>query len=137
MSAVKTEEGTFQWLPFLWAAGADSSTLDSDGGRQALQLWVDFVKNGQMSQGIVNWRPEPRCCSQFENDRAALMVNGPWQIPVLKAEKPKLELGGRDPPQADRGRVDPRRREQRRHQGLQERRRRLGLHRSGPRSRRT
>src|SRR4051794_29796937 len=32
MSAVKSEEGTFQWLPFLWAAGADLPTLDSAGG---------------------------------------------------------------------------------------------------------
>jgi multiple sugar transport system substrate-binding protein len=90
MSAVKSEEGTFQWLPFLWAAGADLNSLDSDGGRAALQLWVDFVKSGEMSRSVVNW-DQAAVLQQFENERAALMVNGPWQIPTIKADKPKLD----------------------------------------------
>jgi multiple sugar transport system substrate-binding protein len=90
VSAVKSEEGTFQWLPFLWAAGADLDSLDSDGGRQALQLWVDLVKGGEMSRSIVNW-DQAAVSQQFMNDRAALMVNGPWQIPTIKSEKPKLD----------------------------------------------
>jgi multiple sugar transport system substrate-binding protein len=90
MSAVKSEEGTFQWLPFLWAAGADLDSLDSGGGRQALQLWVDLVRSGQMSRSIVNW-DQAAVLQQFENDRAALMVNGPWQIPTLKSDKPDLK----------------------------------------------
>ena len=90
VSAVKSEEGTFQWLPFLWAAGADLDSLDSDGGRAALQLWVDFVKSGQMSKSIVNW-DQAAVLQQFENERAALMVNGPWQIGPLKSDAPKLK----------------------------------------------
>ena len=90
MSAVKSEEGTFQWLPFLWAAGADLDSLDSDGGRAALALWADFVKSGQMSRSAVNW-DQAAVRTQFANERAALMVNGPWQIPTIKEEKPKLE----------------------------------------------
>jgi multiple sugar transport system substrate-binding protein len=90
VSAVKSEEGTFQWLPFLWAAGADLDSLDSDGGREALQLWVDFVSDGQMSKSIVNW-DQAAVLQQFENERAALMVNGPWQIGPLKADAPKLK----------------------------------------------
>jgi multiple sugar transport system substrate-binding protein len=90
MSAVKSEEGTFQWLPFLWAAGADLDSLDSDGGREALALWVEFVKAGQMSRSIVNW-DQAAVLQQFSNERAALMVNGPWQIPTIKSEKPRLE----------------------------------------------
>jgi multiple sugar transport system substrate-binding protein len=90
VSAVKSEEGTFQWLPFLWAAGADLDSLDSDGGRAALSLWVDFVKAGQMSKSIVNW-DQAAVLQQFENERAGLMVNGPWQIGPLKSDAPKLE----------------------------------------------
>jgi multiple sugar transport system substrate-binding protein len=90
VSAVKSEEGTFQWLPFLWAAGADLDSLDSDGGRAALELWVEFVRNGQMSEGIVNW-DQAAVLQQFQNGRAALMVNGPWQIGVLKADTPDLK----------------------------------------------
>ena len=90
VSAVKSEEGTFQWLPFLWATGEDIPTLDSDGGRAALALWVDLVNAGQMSKSIVNW-DQQAVLQQFQNGRAALMVNGPWQIPVLTDESAKLK----------------------------------------------
>jgi multiple sugar transport system substrate-binding protein len=90
VSAVKSEEGTFQWLPFLWETGEDLPTLDSDGGRAALALWVELVQAGQMSEGIVNW-DQQAVLQQFQNERAALMVNGPWQIPVIQEESPKLE----------------------------------------------
>jgi multiple sugar transport system substrate-binding protein len=90
VSAVKSEEGTFQWLPFLWATGEDLDSLDSDGGRAALSLWVDLVTSGQMSKGIVNW-DQQAVLGQFQNGRAALMVNGPWQIPVIESETPDLK----------------------------------------------
>lgn len=90
VSAVKSEEGTFQWLPFLWATGADVQTLDSDGGRTALQLWVDLVNKGQMSKGIINW-DQGKVLTEFQNKRAALMVNGPWQIGTLRKDSPKLK----------------------------------------------
>jgi multiple sugar transport system substrate-binding protein len=89
LSGVKTEEGTFQWLPFLWMTGEDLATLDSDGGRKALQLWVDLVDNGNMSPGILNWT-QGDVKDQFVNGLAALMVNGPWQIPVMKSENPDI-----------------------------------------------
>lgn len=90
VSAIKSEEGTFQWLPFLWETGADIPTIDSDGGRKALQLWTDYVKNGWMSKAILNWK-QSDVLGQFQNGKAAMMVNGPWQIPVLKADTPNLK----------------------------------------------
>jgi multiple sugar transport system substrate-binding protein len=89
VSAVKSEEGTFQWLPFLWMTGEDLATLDSDGGRAALQLWVDLVNSGYMSRGILNWT-QGDVKGQFVNGLAAMMVNGPWQIPVIREEAPDL-----------------------------------------------
>jgi multiple sugar transport system substrate-binding protein len=89
LSAVKSEEGTFQWLPFLWMTGEDLATLDSDGGRKAMQLWVDLVQNGNMSPGIISWT-QGDVLGQFQNGKAAMMVNGPWQIPVLKRDNPDL-----------------------------------------------
>lgn len=90
VSGVKSEEGTFQWLPFLWATGADIPTIDSDGGRKALQLWTDYVSNGWMSKSILNWK-QSDVLGQFENGKAVMMVNGPWQIPALKADVPDLK----------------------------------------------
>lgn len=90
VSGVKSEEGTFQWLPFLWATGADIPTIDSDGGKKALQLWTDYVANGWMSKSILNWK-QSDVLGQFENGKAVMMVNGPWQIPALKADVPDLK----------------------------------------------
>jgi multiple sugar transport system substrate-binding protein len=90
VSAIQSEEGTFQWLPFLWAAGADIPNIDSEGGRAALGLWVDLVREGWMSQGILGWAQED-VKNQFINDQAAMMINGPWQIPVIEEEAPDLK----------------------------------------------
>ena len=90
MSGVRSEEGTFQFLPFLWETGADLATFDSDGGRAALQLWTDLVADGSMSQGVLGWT-QGDVCGQFQNGLAAMMVNGPWQIPRLADESPDLK----------------------------------------------
>jgi len=90
VSAIKSEEGTFQWLPFLWETGADIPTIDSEGGRKALQLWTDYVANGWMSKAILNWK-QGDVLGQFQNGKAAMMVNGPWQIPALRTDTPDLK----------------------------------------------
>ncbi|MGH2532573.1 MAG: ABC transporter substrate-binding protein [Thermomicrobiales bacterium] len=90
VSAIQSEEGTFQWLPFLWATGEDIPSIDSEGGRRALQLWVDLVENGHMSQGILGW-PQGDVLAQFQNRQAAMMINGPWQIPVITEQSPDLQ----------------------------------------------
>jgi multiple sugar transport system substrate-binding protein len=89
VSAIKSEEGTFQWLPFLWQAGEDIPTIDSAGGRAAMQLWVDMVREGSMSRGILGWRQED-VKNEFQNRRVAMMINGPWQIPLLNEDSPDL-----------------------------------------------
>jgi multiple sugar transport system substrate-binding protein len=90
VSAVKSEEGTFQWLPFLWETGEDIPTIASEGGQRALQLWVDLVNDGSMSKGILGWTQQD-VLTQFQNGKAAMMVNGPWQIPVLREQSPDLK----------------------------------------------
>ncbi len=65
MSLVKSEEGTFQFLPFLWSAGADLNTIDSPAAvgaltRQGAQFkWgVVSLPKGAQSASILggeNW----------------------------------------------------------------------------------
>jgi multiple sugar transport system substrate-binding protein len=83
VAAKHNEEGTFQWLPFLWSAGADLANINSEGGQKALQLWVDLVNKGYMSKGVVGWA-QFEAMTEFQNKRAAMMINGPWMIPNLK-----------------------------------------------------
>ncbi len=89
VSGTQSEEGTFQWLPFLWQSGADIPSIDSEGGIAALGFWQSLVEDGLMSQGILGWE-QADVLAQFQNGRAAMMVNGPWQIPVIKEEAPDL-----------------------------------------------
>jgi multiple sugar transport system substrate-binding protein len=42
-----------------------------------------------MSRGILGWTQED-VKNQFQNRRAAMMINGPWQIPLLEADAPDL-----------------------------------------------
>jgi multiple sugar transport system substrate-binding protein len=90
VSAVRSEEGTFQFLPFLWQAGGDLDTLDSPDGREALELWVRFVQEGYLSEGSLGWT-QADAKDQFVAERAAMMVNGSWQVEVLRDEAPDLD----------------------------------------------
>ena len=108
-SAINDEQATWQWEPFLWSNGGSLTDLGSEKAKEALQLWVDWVKKGVASKEVVNWNQE-NVPSQFIGGRAATMVMGPWQlsnvkksgvdfgivtIPVPKeGEKPVVPLGG-------------------------------------------
>lgn len=83
MSLVKSEEGTFQFLPFLWEAGADLNTIDSPAAVTALQFLVSFVKEGLLSSESLNWSQQD-AITQFIAQKAAMCVNGPWNIPPVR-----------------------------------------------------
>ncbi|MCR6711280.1 MAG: extracellular solute-binding protein [Demequina sp.] len=52
-SAVGTEEGTFQFLPWFWGADADLTQLDSSQSVAALTLWTGWVKDGLAPQSVL------------------------------------------------------------------------------------
>jgi multiple sugar transport system substrate-binding protein len=82
-SAVNTEECTWQWEPFLWSNGGALADLTSTQAREALQLWVDLVKNGSVSRDVVNWN-QGDVANQFIGSHAAMMVMGPWMLGAVK-----------------------------------------------------
>jgi len=84
-SAVGTEEGSFQFEPFFWTAGADLKTLDSPQAVQALTLWKTLVDAGSASKSVVTWT-QADINDQFAAGNVAMMVNGPWQLPTLNAK---------------------------------------------------
>jgi multiple sugar transport system substrate-binding protein len=89
VSGRHTEEGAFQFEVFLWSAGSDLATINDEGGQRALQLWVDMVNAGSMSQAILGlgqWATK----DEFGNRRAAMMLNGPWCIPPMNDIYPDL-----------------------------------------------
>jgi multiple sugar transport system substrate-binding protein len=82
ISAIRTEEGTFQFLPFLWQAGGDLNTF-STYGATALSFLGDLVEKGSLSRSCVGWTQQD-ANARFITGRAAMQINGPWQVPTLK-----------------------------------------------------
>ena len=78
-------EGAWQFLPFMWSNGGDERDIATEGTAEALQLMSDFVSDGSASRSVVNWT-QADVNDQFMAGRAAMMVNGPWQIPALQAD---------------------------------------------------
>ena len=57
---------------------------------EALQFWKDLVDDGSASKSVVNWS-QADVNDQFIAGKAAMMLNGPWQIPAL--DKAKINYG--------------------------------------------
>src|SRR4051794_15632995 len=85
-SAPANYEGTWQFLPFMWSNGGDEKDIATPQTAAALQLLVDLVKDGSASKSVVNWT-QADVNDQFKAGNAAMMINGPWQFPVLNAAK--------------------------------------------------
>ena len=81
-SAIATYEGSWQFLPFMWTNGGDETDLQTPENAEALQLWVDLVDAGSASDSVINWS-QGDVKDQFAAGKAAMMVNGPWNIPAL------------------------------------------------------
>lgn len=87
--SLQNEEGTFNFAPWLWATGASSYDIDSEGGVKALTYVKDLVDSGVMSKECINWT-QGDVMNQFISGNVAMMVNGPWQIPTMRQEAPDL-----------------------------------------------
>ncbi|QKS20527.1 sugar ABC transporter substrate-binding protein [Curtobacterium sp. Csp1] len=86
MSNINTYEGTWQFLPFFWSNGGDEKDIATPEAEQALQLVEDLQNDGSMSKSSINWA-QADVNNQFIAGKAAMMINGPWQLPALKEAK--------------------------------------------------
>lgn len=84
-SAATAENGTFQFEPYLWSNGGSLSNVSSPAAEQALTLWTQMVKDGSVSQSVLNWAQFPDVYEQFVHGTAAMAENGPWILPSLTA----------------------------------------------------
>jgi multiple sugar transport system substrate-binding protein len=89
-NATADYEGAWQFLPPMWTNGGDETKLTSPEVAGALQLWKDLVDDGSASKSVVNWK-QADVNDQFIAGKAAMMLNGPWQIPAL--DKAKINYG--------------------------------------------
>ncbi|MFC5801720.1 sugar ABC transporter substrate-binding protein [Streptomyces formicae] len=85
LSAIGTEEGTWQFEPFLWGAGGELTDLDSPGAIEALTYWKSLFDDGSVSTSALNWE-QANAADAFIGGHAAMMINGSWQLASLDAE---------------------------------------------------
>jgi len=78
-SAIGTEEGSFQFLPWFWGAGAQLTTLDSPQAVAALTLWTDWLKDGYAPNSVIN-DTQTTSWQEFATGKYAFGENGTWQL---------------------------------------------------------
>lgn len=89
-SAVKSEEGVFQFMPFYQSTGADINTADSESGIRAFSLLADLSQKQYISSECINWT-QGDVEKQFAAGNASMMIGGCWQIPNLAADAPDMK----------------------------------------------
>ncbi|WP_027342026.1 sugar ABC transporter substrate-binding protein [Hamadaea tsunoensis] len=77
-SAIGTEEGSFQFLPWFWGSGADLTKLDSPEAVSALSLWTDWLKQGYAPNSVIN-NTQTTSWQEFATGQFAFAENGTWQ----------------------------------------------------------
>ena len=87
--ALQNEEGTFNFLPWVWSTGATSYEIDSEGGIKALNFEKELVDSGAMTKEAINWT-QGDTMHQFIAGNLAMMINGTWQIPTMREEVPDM-----------------------------------------------
>ena len=83
--ATNDEQSTWQLEPFFWSNGASLTDVNTPPFQQALQLWVDMIKDGSASKSVLTWGQDPDLTQQFLHQKAAMIVDGPWIFPELNA----------------------------------------------------
>ncbi|GAA3926568.1 sugar ABC transporter substrate-binding protein [Actinoplanes auranticolor] len=89
-SAIGTEEGSFQFLPWFWGSGAQLTQLDSPQAVSALTLWTDWLEQGYAPNSVIN-NTQTTSWQEFATGDYAFAENGTWQL--ANAAKAGFEYG--------------------------------------------
>ncbi|MFG2046639.1 extracellular solute-binding protein [Micromonospora sp. NPDC048935] len=89
-SAIGTEEGSFQFLPWFWGSGAQLTSLDSPQAVSALTLWTDWLRQGLAPNSVIN-NTQTTSWQEFATGDFAFAENGTWQL--ANAEKLGFSYG--------------------------------------------
>jgi multiple sugar transport system substrate-binding protein len=82
MSTVSNEEGTFQYIPWLYSAGATVSSLNTSESIKSLTFLTNLVNKGYMSKEVVNWG-QGDAYNAFCAGKAAMLESGTWQVSTI------------------------------------------------------
>jgi len=77
-AGIGTEEGSFQFLPWFWGAGANLTNLDSPQAIAALTLWTTWLKDGYAPNSVIQ-DTQTTAWQEFQAGGVAFAENGTWQ----------------------------------------------------------
>lgn len=89
--ALQNEEGTFNFLPFVWSTGATSYQMDSAGAIKAMNFEKSLVDDGSFPKEAINWTQDDTM-NQFGAGNLAMMINGTWNVATLRDTYPNLKF---------------------------------------------
>lgn len=92
ISAPKTEEGTFQFIPWVLSSGAEVTKVNSPAAVKSLSFLRSLINDKSMSPEVINWT-QGDVQKQFSAGKAAMIINGPWNIGSIKRDSPDLDFG--------------------------------------------
>ncbi|MFR9725152.1 extracellular solute-binding protein [Streptomyces sp. MS19] len=83
-AGIGTEEGSFQFLPWLWGAGADLHDIASPEAVSALELWKGWLDAGYAPNSVIS-NSQQVSWQEFETGEYAFAQNGTWQLAAAEA----------------------------------------------------
>ena len=78
-SALNTEEGSFQFLPWFWGAGAELTELNSPEAVEALDLWKGWLDAGYAPNSVIT-NSQNTVWEEFLTGEFGFAENGTWQV---------------------------------------------------------
>jgi len=81
LSAVGTEEGSFQFMPWLWGSGGDLTNLASSDNVAAMSLWTGWMKSGLTPNADLQ-TTQTDAWAPFAAGKYGFAENGPWEEPA-------------------------------------------------------
>ncbi|HSV32320.1 MAG TPA: ABC transporter substrate-binding protein [Atribacteraceae bacterium] len=78
--ATASEEGSWQFQPFLWSNRGSLLELDQPEAIEALQLLTDLVEGGYTPRDVVTVAGQGDVTQWFMAEEVAMMINGNWEF---------------------------------------------------------
>ena len=82
-SGIGTEEGSFQFLPWFWGAGANLTDLSSSQAQAALNLWKTWLDKGYAPNSVLQ-NTQTTSWQEFATGDFAFGENGTWNLANAK-----------------------------------------------------
>jgi multiple sugar transport system substrate-binding protein len=82
-AAIGTEEGSFQFLPWFWGAGATLTDLAAPPAVAALTQWKSWLDRGYAPHSVIG-NTQTTSWQEFATGEYAFAENGTWQLQNAK-----------------------------------------------------